>query len=213
MIDIPSRTNYGTVLAAFRATTLSGRTMGSNSVSRHKFLLLCLAFFGATLAPSHDASAFALQIGDSNELGSLWPGIQKKSSNQDKASYVNHLLGMALGAVQIANGQVYFRSSNGFRFLPAAARAHNGGGRTLDLRTAGLYTYLFATYRGYGTEIWYIGNLSGIVTIPFLVSGHNLTGWTLFGPVGARVPDGGITVMLLGVALGVLALARRFLMR
>jgi VPDSG-CTERM exosortase interaction domain len=27
------------------------------------------------------------------------------------------------------------------------------------------------------------------------------------------VPDGGITVMLLGVALGVLALARRFLIR
>ena len=164
-------------------------------------------------APSHHASAFALGIGDSYELGSIWPGIQKKSSNQDKASYVNHLLGMALGAVDVAGGQVYFRSSHGFKFLPAAAQAHNGGGRTLDLRTPGLYTYLFATYAGYGTEVWYIGNLSGIITIPFLVAGHCLTGWTLFGPRGVGVPDGGITVMLLGVALGVLALARRFLMR
>ena len=187
--------------------------MGSNSVSRYKFLLLCVALFGATLAPSDHASAFALQIGDSNELGSLWPGIQGKSSNQDKASYVNHLLGMALGAVNVANGQVYFRSSHGFKFLPAAVQAHNGGGRTLDLRTAGLYTYLFATYSGSGTEIWYIGNLSGMITIPFLASGHHLTGWTLFGPANFGVPDGGITVMLLGVALGVLALARRFLMR
>ena len=187
--------------------------MGPNSVSRHKFLLFCVAFFGATLVPSYDASAFGLAIGDSNELGSLWPGIQKKSSNQDKASYVNHLLGMALGAVEVANGQVYFRSNHGFEFLPTAARAHIGGGRTLYLHTAGLYTYLFATYKGYGTEIWYIGSLSGIVTIPFLVSGHHLTGWTLFGPAGVGVPDGGITVMLLGVALGVLALARRFLMR
>lgn len=187
--------------------------MGSNSVSRHKFLLFCVVFCGAMLAPSHDASAFTLQIGDSYELGSLWPGIQKKSSNQDKASYVNHLLGMALGTVDVAGGQVYFRSSHGFNFLPAAAQAHNGGGRTLDLRTAGLYTYLFATYSGSGTEIWYIGNLSGIITIPFLASGHHLTGWTLFGPRGIGVPEGGVTVMLLGVALGVLALARRFLMR
>lgn len=205
--------NYGTVLAAFCTTTLSGRIMGSKLASRHKFLLLCVAFFGATFAPSHDASALALQIGDSYELGALWPGIQKKSSNQDKASYVNHLLGMALGAVDVAGGQVYFRSSHSFNFLPAAVQAHNGGGRTLDLRTAGLYTYLFATYSGSGTEIWYIGNLSGIITIPFLVSGHHLIGWTLFGPASPGVPDGGITVMLLGVALGVLALARRFLMR
>jgi hypothetical protein len=187
--------------------------MGSNSVSRHKFLLLCVAFCGAILAPSPDAGAFSLQIGDSYELGSLWPGIQKKSSNQDKASYVNHLLGMALDAVEVARGQIYFRSSNGFEFLPAAVQAHNGGGRTLDLRSAGLYMYLFATYSGYGTEIWYVGDISWIITIPFLASGHHLTGWTLFGPRGIGVPDGGITVMLLGVALGVLALARRFLMR
>jgi hypothetical protein len=172
-----------------------------------------MAFFGAMLAPSRDASAFGLEIGDSYEVGSLWPGIQKKSSNQDKASYVNHLLGMAVGAVDVVRGQVYFRSSHGFEFLPPAVQAHNGGGRTLDLRTAGLYTYLFATYSGYGTEVWYIGNLSGIVTIPFLASGHHLTGWTLFGAARIGVPDGGITVMLLGVALGVLALARRFLMR
>jgi hypothetical protein len=187
--------------------------MGLRSLSRHKFLLLCVAFFGAMVMSSHDANALTLEIGDSREVGSLWPGIQKKSSNQDKASYLNHLLGMALGAVDVARGQVYFRSTNSFKFLPAAIQAHNGGGRTLDLRTPGLYTYLFATYSGYGTEVWYIGNLSGIITIPFVASGHHLTGWTLFGAASIGVPDGGITVMLLGVALGVLALARRFLMR
>ena len=172
-----------------------------------------MTFVAAMLAPSHDAGAFSLEFGDSYELGSLWPGIQKKSSNQDKASYVNHLLGMALGAVDVARGEVYFRSSNDFRFLPTAGQVHNGGGRTLDLRTPGLYTYLFATYSGYGTEVWYVGDLSGIIIIPFLASGHHLTGWTLFGAASIGVPDGGITVMLLGVALGVLALARRFLMR
>jgi len=187
--------------------------MQSKAVSKHKVLLLCMAFCGAMLTPSHDARAFGLGIGDSRDVGFLWPGIQKKSGDQNRAIYVNHLVGMALGAINIANGQVYFRSSHAFKSLPAAARARNGGGRTINLGTGGLYAYLFATYNGYGSEVWYVGNLSGIVTIPFLAGLHGLTGWTLFGPGSAGVPDGGVTVMLLGVALGVLALARRFLMR
>jgi hypothetical protein len=191
----------------------SRHAMQSNAVSKHKFLLLSLAFCGALLASNHDARAFGLGIGDSYELGFLWPGIQKKSGNQNRATYVNHLLGMALGAINIANGEVYFRSNNAFNPLPTAARAHNGAGRMIDLRTAGLYTYLFATYNGYGSEVWYVGNLSGMITIPFLAGRHCLTGWTLFGAGTTGVPDGGITVMLLGVALGVLALARRFLLR
>jgi hypothetical protein len=187
--------------------------MQTKAVSRHKFLLLCLAFCGALLAPSHDLKAFALGIGDSQQLGLLWPGIQRKTDNQEKATYVNHLLGMALGAIEVGSGQVYFRSNQGFKYLPPAGSAVSGGGRTINLRTGGLYTYLFATYDGYGSEIWYVGNLSGIITMPFLAAGHHLTGWTLFGLGGTGVPDGGITVMLLGVALGVLALARRFLIR
>jgi hypothetical protein len=185
--------------------------MGSNVVSKHKFFLLCIAFCGAILVSSQDAKA--LSIGDSQELGFLWPGIQKKTDNQNKALYVNHLIGMALGAVEVARGEVYFRSSHGFKSLPAAAWAQDGGRRGIDLGTGGSYTYLLATYRGYGTEVWYVGNLNGMIRIPFLASGHHLTGWTLFAAASTGVPDGGFTVMLLGVALGVLALARRFLMR
>jgi len=183
------------------------------AIFRHKFVVLCLAFCGAMLAPSHDLKAMTLAIGDSNEVGSLWPGIQKKTGVQDKAIYVNHIVGMALGAVEVGHGEVYFRSNHGFKYLPSAASAVSGGGRTLNLRTGGLYTYLFASYDGYGSEIWYVGNLRGLITIPFLAAGHHLIGWTLFGPRGTGVPDGGVTVMLLGVALGVLALARRFLIR
>ena len=187
--------------------------MQTKAVSSHKFLLLCLTFCGAMLAPSHELKAVALSIGDANEVGFLWPGIQKKTDVQDKATYVNHLIGMALGAVEVGHGQVYFRSNHGFKYLPSAGSAASHGGRTINLRTGGLYTYLFASYRGYGSEIWYVGNLRGIITIRFLAAGHHLTGWTLFGPRGTGVPDGGVTVMLLGVALGVLALARRFLLR
>jgi len=185
--------------------------MRSNTVSKHNFFLLCMAFCGAILVSSQDAKA--LSIGDSRELGFLWPGIQKKTDNQKKALYVNHLIGMAIGTVEVSHGEVYFRSSHGFKSLPDAALAHNGGGRAINLGTGGLYTYLFATYSGYGTEVWYVGRLAGIIGIPFLAAGHHLTGWTLFVAASTGVPDGGITVMLLGVALGVLALARRFLMR
>ena len=48
---------------------------------------------------------------------------------------------------------------------------------------------------------------------PFRTAWYQLTGWTLFAAASIGVPDGGVTVMLLGVALGVLALARRFLVR
>lgn len=170
-----------------------------------------MAFCGGILLSSQDAKA--LSIGDSHELGFLWPGIQKKTDNQKKALYLDHLIGMALGTTEVNHGEVYFRSSNSFKSLPTAVWARNGGGRAINLGTDAPYTYLFATYSGYGTEVWSIGNLHGIVSIPFLTAGHHLTGWMLFTAASIGIPDGGITVMLLGVALGVLALARHFLMR
>jgi hypothetical protein len=97
--------------------------------------------------------------------------------------------------------------------LPTAVFALNGTGTTIDLGS-GLYSYLFAKYDGpnYGSEVWYVGNLSGIITIPATGGRYGLSGWTLFGPGGGQVPDGGTTVMLLGAALGALAMARRYIM-
>jgi hypothetical protein len=76
-----------------------------------------------------------------------------------------------------------------------------------------LYTYLFAKYDGpnYGSEVWYVGDLSGIISIPATAGRYGLSGWTLFGPGVPGVPDGGTTAMLLGAALGVLGMARRVL--
>jgi len=162
------------------------------------------------LASSH---AKALSIGDSREVGFLWPGIQPKTDNQNKITYVNHLIGMALGTIEVARGEIYSRSNHGFKSLPTAAHAVTGGGRAIRLGAGNLYTYLFATYNGYGTEVWYVRNLHGIIMVPLIAAGHHLTGWTLLGPAGVGVPDGGLTVALLGVALAVLALTRRFLMR
>jgi VPDSG-CTERM exosortase interaction domain len=158
-----------------------------------------------------------LAIGDQHELGLIEGNIP--NGNGVTRNYVNHLVGMALSSHNEAFGRDFFRSNNSFSPLPQAVLAGhmNGTGTTINLGS-GLYTYLFANYsnqEGDGVnsnfaEVRYVGNLSGIITIP----GNGLSGWMLFGPgVPGGVPDGGTTAMLLGAALGVLGMARRFVKR
>ena len=176
-----------------------------------KFALLCTVVLGAMLAFSNNAKA--LTIGDAHELGFVNFGIP--SGDADRLTYVNHLIGMALGTSDKADGQTYFRSNHSFGQLPQAVLAGhvNGTSTTINLGS-GLYTYLFAKYDGpnYGSEVWYVGDLSGIITIPATAGGYGLSGWTLFGPGVPGVPDGGTTAMLLGAALSVLGVARRYIM-
>jgi hypothetical protein len=183
--------------------------MKINKSSTMKFALLCTALVGAMLAFSNNAKA--LTIGDAHELGFVNYGIP--SGDADRLTYVNHLIGMALGTSDKADGQTYFRSNNSFGQLPQPVLAGHGTSTTIDLGS-GLYTYLFAKYDGpnYGSEVWYVGDLSGVITIPATAGGYALSGWTLFGPGVPGVPDGGTTAMLLGAALSVLGVARRYIM-
>jgi len=184
--------------------------MKINRSSTTKLALFSLALFGALLAFSNNAKA--LTIGDAHELGFVNFGIP--SGDADRLTYVNHLIGMALGTSDKADGQTYFRSNNSFGQLPPAVlTGHvNGTSTSINLGAGGTYLYLFAKYDGpnYGSEVWYVGDLSGIITIPATAGGYGLSGWTLFGTAGS-VPDGGTTVMLLGAALGALGMARRVL--
>jgi hypothetical protein len=185
--------------------------MKINRSSTTKLALFSIALFGALLAFSNNAKA--LTIGDDHELGFVNFGIP--SGDADRLIYVNHLIGMALGTSDKADGQTYFRSNNSFGQLPKAVLAGHVSGNTttINLGAGGLYTYLFAKYDGpnYGSEVWYVGDLSGIITIPATAGGYGLSGWTLFGPGVPGVPDGGTTAMLLGAALGALGVARRVL--
>ena len=180
--------------------------LSMKSIARKHKLSLCTLTCAAFLAFGHNASA--LSVGDSHELGFLWPG--GPSGNQNNVTYVNHLLGMALNTIDIANGQIYSRSNNAFSSLPTAVWASNGTGTTINLGAGGVYTYLFASYSGLGAEVWYVGDLHGVITIPGIFNLCGLTKWTLFGPGGAGVPDGGVTAILLAVAVGALALCRHF---
>jgi hypothetical protein len=115
-----------------------------------------------------------------------------------------------IGGPGTFSGQTITGSVNTFASLPNAnpTAAVSGTSTTIDLGAGGLYSYLFAKYDGQNdnSQGWYVGNLSGIVTIPAFGPGGILL------PRPGVVPDGGATVMLLGAALGALAMARRFLM-
>jgi hypothetical protein len=75
------------------------------STSPRSRLFLYIAICGAALGVSHNANA--LSIGDSHELGFVLPS----GPAVNQSTYVNHLVGMALGSIDIANGQIYFRSN------------------------------------------------------------------------------------------------------
>jgi len=192
--------------------------MKINLIPTKKLAVLSAAFCAAMLAFSPNAKA--LTFGDGNDLGQVLFGIP--SGDADRTQYVNTLISLAPGTTGFpADGQTYNRSlanpGPGFPNYPTAVFSHNGTGTSVDLGNGTLYSYLFAKYDGpnAGSEVWYVGGISGVITIPgFGLAGqhYGLSGWTLFGPGVPGVPDGGTTVMLLGTALGALGMARRFLM-
>jgi VPDSG-CTERM motif len=172
-----------------------------------KIFLLCSALCILLMASAQDA--FALMIHDANELGFVNYGIP--SGDADRTTYVNHLIGMALGTTNSADGQTYTRSNHAFSPMDAAVWNSNGTSTSIDLGATG-FEYLLAKYDGpnYGSEVWDINGLTGIITIPALAGQYGLSGWTLFTPSGS-VPDGGNTIALLGLVLvGLAGVRARF---
>ncbi len=205
--------------------------MKINIVPLNKLALISAAVCAAMLAFSHNASAnrivgginiptTALTFNDTHVVGTISPAAP--ASPADVAPYINFMIGLVPGHSGTFHNpphtQTVTRSSNLFPSLPNALvpGAVSGTGTTINLGTGGVFSYLFAKYDGQNdiSQVWYVGNLSGILTIPLDGPlGHGLSGWILFGPGGTpSVPDGGTTVMLLGAALGALGAARRFLM-
>jgi hypothetical protein len=164
-----------------------------------------LALMVACASLGFASQANALVIGDAHELGFVNFGIP--SGDADRTLYVNHLIDQALGTTEVADGQTYTRSNNNFGPLADAVFDHNGTSLSIDVTG---FDYLFAKYDGpnYGSEVWYVGDLSGVITIPATGGKYGLSGWTLFTGSGNNVPDAGATVSLLGAALMGLALLR-----
>ncbi len=180
--------------------------MKINIVPLNKLALISAAVCAAMLAFSHNASAnrivgginiptTALTFNDTHVVGTISPAAPADPA--DVAPYINFMIGLVPGHSGTFHNpphtQTVTRSSNLFASLPNA---------------------LVPDGQNDISQVWYVGNLSGILTIPLDGPlGHGLSGWILFGPGGTpSVPDGGTTVMLLGAALGALGVARRFLM-
>ena len=158
-----------------------------------------------------------LSVGDQRELGQVHPAL----SQGDAAitQYVNFMINLSLGGSGHVIGgphdNLVTRSMNNFDALPSTAALALRGKGTIDLGTQGTYDYLFAHYggpRGGFAEVWYVGDLSGMITIPANAFRHGLSGWALFVGPNTSVPDGGATAMLLGAALGALGVVRRYLL-
>src|SRR4029077_13920740 len=149
--------------------------MKINIIPTTKFALLLTAIAAALL--TFTPSARSLTIGDAHELGFVNFGIP--SGDSDRLTYVNHLIGMIPGTSDKADGQTYFRSGNNFGSLaPAVLGALvDGTSTSINLGTGGTYLYLFAKYDGpnYGSEVWYVGDLSGVITIPATAGGYGLS--------------------------------------
>jgi hypothetical protein len=167
------------------------------------------------MALASQVRATALTFTDIHVLGTVTPVNPADDASQ--ASYINFMITLGLGQsgtfVNPPHMQTITRSNNVFASLPNAVVTNvDGTSTTFNLGT-GLYSYLFAKYDGGNdlSQVWFVGDLSGSVTIPLNGPlGHGLSGWSLFGP-GGQVPDGGSTVMLLGAALTGLGVARRYL--
>lgn len=183
-----------------------------------KLGLLCTAACVAICAFSYNATATALTIGDAQTLGYDFYGIP--SGDQERTNYLNDLVYMYDTSLTTwsNNGQDYTIVNGAPAFgasLPSAVFGTNVNGNQTSINLGtGVYSYLFAKYDGpnQGSVIWYVGNLTGTVTIPSDWQGYGLSGSTLFTP-GGQVPEGGATVLLLGIALGTLGMARRLLTR
>ena len=187
-------------------------------MKKHTLLTLLATSFAVMLAFGNNAQA--LTFGDQFDLGQVLFGIP--SGDQDRTDYVNHLVGMTQGTSDTALGQTFNRSNNscGACTPVAVADITNGTGTQIDLGAGGSL-YLFAKYDGpnAGSEVWYIGGLTGVITIPAkglqadIDAGHSygLSGWSIWGGTPTSTPDSGATAALLGLGLaGLAGLRARF---
>jgi hypothetical protein len=179
--------------------------------------------FGALAGLPTRAAALDLNFGDQYDLGNVTP--PEPANPTDEEHYVNTLINHAAGTFIDVYGNppvtyTYNRTSASCGTCPAAVYNTSvtnptitNGQVQINLGSGG-FTYLLAKYDGPNgvSEVWNIQGLIGTITIPGFYGMYMISHYTLFGP-GGGVPDGGTTVMLLGTALGVLGMARRFIRR
>lgn len=182
-----------------------------------KFALLAIVCAAALMLAAPNASATALSAGDAYYLGSIDPGAP--ASATDEVAYINHLITLSPGGtdtvVQISPPKdwLYTRSSNVFAALPSVTTASGIQGSTTPITGIDVngFTYLLAKY-GNVSHVWYVVGLTTVDLESSIGTAGGLSHYSRYGyDEFQRVPDGGMTLMLLGGALvGLEGLRRRF---
>ena len=158
--------------------------------------------------------ATTISIGDNRDLGLI--SKNQPADPSSSTDYLNILLSQSLGSGPIHIGSNdYTRTMNNplaGNYPTAVFGLEYGAVTDIDLGSG--FLYLLAKYDGpnWGSEVWYVGGLTGHITIPQFGSGnqYGVSHVYLFNGTPPTVPDGGTTAMLLGSACGALALVRRF---
>lgn len=168
------------------------------------------------VAAGISTNASALSVTDPSLVGTVLTA--QPSSDSDQILYINVLRLLGVGGTATIerppvgpdNDTTLLRSLNLFADLPVAVEAGAFRDETspyapIDL---GLWDYVYAKY-GNDAYVWYVGDLTGVVELDASVPGvGGLSHYSLYN--ATSVPDGGATMMLVGMALlGIGAVRRR----
>jgi len=162
--------------------------------------LACIAALGASAI-----GAEALTVAGDAYLGSIEPNTPSNPANE--VIYINYLITLADEQVSVTDRTYSRVGSTVVGPFPTAVTAGavkvepNPSPTGIDVTG---FSYLLAKYST-GAHVWYVAGLNTSVDIPSDALSH----YSLYNPVS--VPEGGSTLMLLGMGLaGVAALRRRF---
>jgi hypothetical protein len=174
--------------------------------------LVKIVAFGMFALLVSKASALTLTVGDAYYLGYINDGIPSNPASE--AVYISTLTTLTAGqGVTTIGTEDYDRllSTLSGPFAPVSATPafkNEDEINSLNLSGGG-WQYVLAKYnaRSAGSLVWYLENGSPdeVIVVPATINGKGVSHVSAYN----YVPDGGFTLMLLGLGIGGLALLRR----